>query len=435
MIRQVADVTVADMKGAYVTVADFAASVSAASWDDLDPREFDRLRRLVGAAGGRGDSTLAAMSDEQIARSLGVALVEDGRTHLCAGAVLLFGQPEALRAHVPNHEAAIQVIGPETGEPTDGMNDFFRWPLLRLTEELLARFRARNPEREIRYELVRTGVPAYAEQAFRELLANAFVHRDYTAAGAVHVQWTGEGVEISSPGGYADAVHDPAARLLARPPRPRSPLLADAFRRAGITDRSGRGIRRAHAAQLRNGLAAPDHTGSTADTVVAVLPRQPADLAFALFAVGREYGGRPLALPDLLVLTAGLGGRTLRTADVAELLGTDKDRARRHLTDMVHNGLMDVASGGGVRIWVPSAQVRRALRDDASQLHARSPRPARRGERAGSTTAAADAPRGSATAASAGAPRGSAAAAHPALRGWAIPEGGPALPARRVSDG
>ncbi|MEX5636750.1 ATP-binding protein [Parafrankia sp. FMc2] len=369
--------------------ADLMARRTSADLQDLDPREFDRLRRLVGATGGRGDSTLAAMSDEEIARSLGVVVTEAGHTRILAGAVLLFGRPEALRRHVPNHEAAIQVIGPETGDPGTEMNDFFHWPLLRLAEELLARFRARNPEREIRYELVRTGVPAYSEQAFRELLANALVHRDYGVTGAVHVQWTSEGIEISSPGGFAGSGSPgdpPASRtaapgLLSPPPVPRSPLLADAFRRAGITDRSGRGIRRAHAAQLRSGLAAPDLRRSTADGVVAVLPTQPADLTFALFALGRAAAGSPLELPDLIVLSTALRDRALRTAEVATLFGCDKDRARQHLSGMLARGLMEIGGDRGTRVWLPSAQVRRALREATAQLRARPappvPRPGR----------------------------------------------------------
>ncbi|OAA26212.1 ATP-dependent DNA helicase RecG [Frankia sp. EI5c] len=367
---------------------DFAARRTSAGWRDLDPREFDRLRRLVGAAGGRGDSALAAMSDEQIARSLGLVVTEGGRTHVLAGAVLLFGRPDALRRHVPNHEAALQIIGPETGEPGAKVNDFFRWPLLRLTEELLARFRARNPEREVRYELVRAGVPRYAEQAFRELLANAFVHRDYSAAGAVHVQWTRTGIEISSPGGCPAPGSGDALGLAARPPRPRSPLLADAFRRAGITDRTGRGIRRACAAQLRGGLRPPDHGRSTSDCVIAVLPSIPPDLAFALFALGRACAGAPLDLPELLVLTAATRDGVLRTSDVAALLDTDKDHARRHLTDMVGRGLMEIGGLGGTRVWSPSSEVRRALREAGTQLSARPGRPGLRPAPAGHPRAA-----------------------------------------------
>jgi nicotinamidase-related amidase len=45
-------------------------------------------------------------------------------------------------------------------------------------------------------------VPAFPEVAFREALANALIHRDYTARGAVHVQWRDDALEISSPGGF-----------------------------------------------------------------------------------------------------------------------------------------------------------------------------------------------------------------------------------------
>lgn len=408
-----------------------ARPVPGASWDDLDPLEFDRLRRLVGAAGSRADSGLASMPDEEIAASLGVLRVEGGRTHLLAGALLLFGREEPLRWFLPNHEAAVQVLGPETDAPSASENVFFRWPLFRLAEELLARFRARNNQREIRYELVRVGVPSWAERAFRELLANALVHRDYDVPGAVHVQWTPEGIELTSPGGpvaspmpesRAPRVAAPAAAPVAAPPRPRSPLLADAFRRAGITERTGRGLRRVFAAQLRYGLAPPDFSGSTPDRVVAVLPNTPADLAFARLVLAHSHAGRPLALPDLQVLTTLVRSRPMTTAAVATLLGTDKDRARRQLVDMVGRRLVEVRHDAAGRAWQLSARVRQELRDCAAHVGAQHAAPSgdaapsgRTSGRAGNQTVAPASP--------AGPP------------GWTPPDGGAARAPQHASAG
>ncbi len=108
------------------------------------------------------------------------------------------------------------------------VNEFHRWPLLRSMEEILARFQARNRETEVMVGLLRIGVPDYPERAFREALANALIHRDYTRLGAVHVQWRSEQIEISNPGGFPDGVR--LDNLLVTPPRPRSPLLAVGLR-------------------------------------------------------------------------------------------------------------------------------------------------------------------------------------------------------------
>jgi ATP-dependent DNA helicase RecG len=66
------------------------------------------------------------------------------------------------------------------------------------------------------------------------------IHRDYSRLGAVHVQWHEDWIEISNPGGFPEGVR--LDNLLVTPPRPRNPSLADAFKRAGIVERTARVI-------------------------------------------------------------------------------------------------------------------------------------------------------------------------------------------------
>src|SRR5205823_2608430 len=134
---------------------------------------------------GRGDRALLDLPDLELAKALG--FVEGGTRAkaIRVGGLLLFGRESAIRALLPAHEAAFQVL-----EGTQvRVNDFFRWPLLRLVEEFLARFRARLEEDEVMVGLQRIGLPEIAPAAFREALANALTHRDYTRLGAGHVQW------------------------------------------------------------------------------------------------------------------------------------------------------------------------------------------------------------------------------------------------------
>lgn len=106
--------------------------------------------------------------------------------------LLLFVREASLRAHLPTHEVAWQALRGQAVSATD----FFRWPLLRLFEEILGRFRARNQASELLERGVRLELPDVPEEAFREAFANALIHRDYTRLGAVHVQWRDEGVPI-----------------------------------------------------------------------------------------------------------------------------------------------------------------------------------------------------------------------------------------------
>jgi hypothetical protein len=60
--------------------------VSGATWDDLDPLEFERVRRLVGESRGEADPVLATLSDQEIARALGTGTDDD---RISIGSLLL----------------------------------------------------------------------------------------------------------------------------------------------------------------------------------------------------------------------------------------------------------------------------------------------------------------------------------------------------------
>jgi ATP-dependent DNA helicase RecG len=89
---------------------------------------------------------------------------------------------------VPTHEAAFQVLRSTEIEA----NDFLHYPLLRLAEEIFVRFSARNRQEELHFGLLRVAVSTYSETGFREALANALIHRDYTRRG---VERTGRGIK------------------------------------------------------------------------------------------------------------------------------------------------------------------------------------------------------------------------------------------------
>ncbi|MGQ9486589.1 MAG: hypothetical protein ACUVSV_06680 [Armatimonadota bacterium] len=152
-----------------------------ARWQDLDPLEFERFRRFIRET-KQGDRSLLELPDIELAKALGAVEANHEVTAIRVLGLLLFGKEESLRRLLPTHEVAFQVLA---GTQVL-VNDFFLWPLLRVMEEILTRFRARYREEEVMLGLFRIGVPEYSERAFREAVANALVHRDYTLLGAVH---------------------------------------------------------------------------------------------------------------------------------------------------------------------------------------------------------------------------------------------------------
>ena len=347
-----------------------ALVVPDARWDDLDPLEFERFRRFIRESQGRGDASLVDLSDIELAKALGAVEADRVVRQVRVAGLLLFGREAAVARFLPTHEVAFQVLsGLEVK-----VNDFFRWPLLRVVEEFDGRFRARVQETELMAGMVRVGVPDYPLGALREALANALIHRDYTRLGAVHVQWHDDRIEISNPGGFPQGVA--LDNLLVASPHPRNPLLADDFKRAGVVERTARGIDTMFLDFLRAGLPAPEYGRSNPTDVVVILRGGQPDLAWVRLVVEEERKGPILSLNDLLVLrtatdesVVGLGrvqsvtqaGAKEAAGVVARLVGRGllqrgADKARLSLTESIRR-----------RLRLPQPD-RRRVRDDLNTV-------------------------------------------------------------------
>jgi ATP-dependent DNA helicase RecG len=268
-----------------------ALPLRAAEASDLSPDEFARFRQL---ANDGGDPILGEASDVDVLHALG--LVRPGGT-LSLGSVLLFGTQDALTRLVPTHEIAFQVLDALRVR----VNRIERWPLFRAMQELAELVGSHNPQEEVEVGLIRVPLPRFASETIRELIANALVHRDFTERGPVRVAIEDGDLSITSPGGFPEGITP--SNILVAPPRPRSPLLVEAFKRAGLVDRTGRGVNRAFAGQLALGRPAPDYSRSTRTWVEARVRSDHADRRLAAFVVESRRHGEVFGWRDLLVLS------------------------------------------------------------------------------------------------------------------------------------
>ena len=313
--------------------------------DALDPLEFARYRRVIRENRG-GDEALLGLSDLELAKALGAVRTWNGEVAVRVLGLLLFGRQDVLAERLPTHEVAFQGLNGATVE----VNDFFRWPLLRVLEELQTRVRARRSERELLVGMVRVGVANYSARGFREGVANALIHRDYTHAGAVHVQWRADAIVISNPGGLPDGVH--IGNLLVTPPRPRNPLLADALKRAGVVERTARGVDTVFADQLRGGRPPPRYEADGQVGVTLTLSRAEADLDFVRLLVEEERRNEILPLPQLLLLDRLWRGGEIDVAEAAALTQRSERDAADALDALVRRGLCSGDDTGEVRRWL-----------------------------------------------------------------------------------
>lgn len=311
-----------------------AQPVAGATLADLDPLERERLRQAVQQYGG--DRVLLELDDEALDGALLLtARQPDGTRVPTLTGLLLVGRETSLRQLVPTHEFAFQVLAQQAVR----FNEFRRFPLLKALEWLETNFRPYNPEEELQVGLFRVPVPKVDLGAFREAVANALIHRDYHRLGAMHVRLEDDALVVSNPGGLVDGVT--LANLLVTEPRPRNPALADAMKRIGVVERSGRGVDKIFRGLLKFGRPAPDYSHTSAQSVVLRLPTTEADLDFRRLVVEEERRtNHELPIDSLIALAALRSAKRVTADELAKLIQRDAVQAKRTLEALVEAGLV-----------------------------------------------------------------------------------------------
>jgi ATP-dependent DNA helicase RecG len=337
-----------------------AQPVLGCSLADFDPLERERLRQAVQQYGG--DRVLLDLDDEALDGALGFTQRQaDGSRAPTLTGLLLIGREPVLQQRVSTHELAFQVMAQQAVR----FNEFRRFPLLKALDWLETNFRPYNPEQELQVGLFRVPVPLVDMAAFREAVANALIHRDFHRMGAVHVRLEDEALVISNPGGLVDGVT--LENLLVTEPRPRNRALADAMKRIGVVERSGRGVDTIYRGMLKFGRPAPDYGRTDANNVVLQLPTVPADAAFRRMVVDveRQRGGE---LPiDSLIALAGLRDlKRLSAEALARHIQRDAASAKRTLEALTEAGLVEAHGNTRGRSYTLSASVYSVVSDKAA---------------------------------------------------------------------
>lgn len=329
--------------------------VADATLDDFDPLQRARLRAVI-ANNPRSDKSLAGLSDEQLDGALSLTITRAGLRQPTLLGLLLIGSTDSLRRLVPTHEVLFQVLDGTQVKVNEGS----RAALIEVVEWLDLLSRGVNTEQEFNEGLFRIGIARVEVDALREAINNALVHRDYARRGPVRVCWQKNDLIISNPGGFVEGVS--LANLLTTEPRPRNPALADAFKRLGLVDRTGRGVDMIYTSMLRFGRPAPDYSQSMADLVKLRISTEPADLAFVRMVL-QEEARQKSALPveTLLVLTALREARRLSAADIAIQLQCDPASASKMIEPLAESGLIQAHGIGRGRQYTLSPQIYRSL--------------------------------------------------------------------------
>lgn len=334
-----------------LSLLDFSAqAVPEATVADLDSVERERLRNIIRAY--RGEQNLLELTDSELDNALQLVTTVNGESVPTLTGMLLIGKKDRLKMLVPTAESAIQIM-----QGTDvKVNESYTLPLLAAFEKISGYVEAWNREQEMEVGLFRISIPDIDKRAFRESLVNAFCHRDYSMLGRVRVQLDDEGMTISNPGGFIEGVS--INNLLYAEPHGRNPVLADALKRIGLAERTGRGIDRIYEGSLLFGRLLPDYSESTERLVKLFIPKSLPDKAFVkMITEEQKKSGHSLSIHYLLVLNSLKTNHRATVMEIAEEINSDSTRVKVAVESLVEMGLVEAKGTGRGRYYVLSSGV------------------------------------------------------------------------------
>lgn len=333
-----------------LSLLDFSAQpVPGAGYQDLDPLERERLRRII--LSYNGEKYLLELPDDELDKALQLVVTVGDQLVPTYTGMLLIGKQEKLREYMPTAESAFLMMnGTEVST-----NETFYLPLLSAIERLLDFVNARNPEQEMEMGMFRISIPEFDKRAVREAVVNAFSHRDYTRLGRVLVRMDTDGLTITNPGGFIEGVT--IQNILNVEPHGRNPVLADALKRIGLAERSGRGVDRIYEGSLRYGRDLPDYSETSSTSVTLFIPRgMPDKHLVSLISEQQKRTGVPVPLNALLALNLLRQARRMTAAEISSEAHIAESKMRATLEYLTETGLIEAIGTGRGRAYILSAK-------------------------------------------------------------------------------
>ena len=200
--------------------------------------------------------------------------------------------------------------------------------LLEQYDTALDRYR-RNYQYEVIEGSLRQKRELVPEDAFREALANALVHRDYDVHAHIRIAMFKHKIEISSPGGLPFGVkkeeylHGTLSVL-------KNPIIGNLFFRLGLIETLGTGIRRINEAYREHDIK-PTYT-ILDQSITVELPSTTAEY---------EVSG-----DESEIIEALQGGAILSSSEIADRTGFSKSKVVRLMKHLEEKRYVSVSGGG-----------------------------------------------------------------------------------------
>jgi ATP-dependent DNA helicase RecG len=313
------------------TEEDYSARQSGAGVAAIDPLEVERLRNTLQARDKSSD--LLRLDNNGLLKALGILSADE--TQLTNAGLLLVGREEALKEHLPSHEAIYLHLTRET--EYDRRADY-RKPLLAILDDLAQQIEPHNRLFTLKVGLFHFEIQDYPAEVYREALLNAFMHRDYARQNPVYVRLYPDRMEISNPGSLAGGITPD--NIMSHEPVTRNRRLAEILQKLRLVERSGMGVRRMFTILLASGKEPPLYV-ATPEDVRIVLRSGKTDEHFARFIAKRQQHGEEFSLGELVVLSYLKRNQEIDLNEATRILQRDSREAHELLGAMVEHRVLE----------------------------------------------------------------------------------------------
>ncbi|MDE7419112.1 MAG: putative DNA binding domain-containing protein [Muribaculaceae bacterium] len=282
--------------------------------NDLDPHAIAILKEKF--ARKQNNPTFTSLSDYQALNDLKLMVGKK----VTNAAVLLVGKKELIENRFPQAKVQLEFRNTEGQERFDKRLSFLS-PFYILIDQLWKAINDRNGSVPVQEGAYMFDIPFFNEEVIREVINNAFAHRDYRLQSEIVIKQFPTKLIVTSPGGFPLGVT--IDNILTVSSTPRNRLLADVLALTGIVERSGQGMDVIFRLTLSEGKQMPDYNKTDDYQVVAVLSARVKDPGFALFinSIQQELPeNQKLSVFDVLTFCDIKDGQQPKDKDLARKL-------------------------------------------------------------------------------------------------------------------
>lgn len=242
--------------------------------NDLDKEAITILKEKY--ARKQNNPTFTSLPDYQALSDLKLI----SGTKVTNAAVLLVGKAEIIEKYFPQAKVQLEYRNIEGQERFDKRLSFLS-PFYILIDLLWKTINDRNGSVPVQEGAYMFDIPFFNEEVIREVINNAFAHRDYRLQSEIVIKQFPTKLTVASPGGFPLGVT--LDNILTVSSTPRNRLLADVLALTGIVERSGQGMDVIFRLTLSEGKQMPDYNKTDDYQVVAILSARVKDPGFCLF--------------------------------------------------------------------------------------------------------------------------------------------------------